>query len=208
MRAHHVFFLAGMTLALCASCLGFEEEPFEGAPSASADRVPVVDDVGPFDPSEAVDDDDGSVVLADTDDPTDSGAFSDTDAEGEAKTEGGENERGDDELGAEEEAVAEPEEVAEKEQERSQEVEQIEESAGDEDEQKAELVQNPPPEPVAESEGLGTKTLDLALEGLIVAIAAALLSAAIVFARSHAKAVTVAGVCLIGVVWFMTSQMR
>ena len=200
--------LAGLTLALCASCpgLGFEEEPFEGSPTASSDRLPVVDDVGPFDPSEAVDDDDGAVVLADTDDPTDSAAFSETDAEGEVKTEGAENERSDGELGAEGEAVADPTVVAERVEERTQEIEQVEESAGDEDEQKAALDENPPPEPVAESESTGTKAMDLFLETVIVAVLAALLSAAIVFARSHVKTVAAATVGLVVVAWFLVSQ--
>jgi hypothetical protein len=201
--------LAGMALALCPSCglLGSGEESFEGPPSASSDRVPVVDDVGPFDPSEAVDDDDGSVVLADTDDPTDGGAFSDTAADGGSKTEAAENEAGDRELGTEAEPVADPAEVAAREEEQRREVEQVERSAGDEDVQKAELAENPPPEPVTESEPAWTKALDIALEVLIVAGAAALLSATLVFARSHPKTLAVASLGFGAIVWFLVSQL-
>lgn len=241
MRAWGRALLGGTLLALlCASCplLGSEEEPFEGEP-ASADRVPVVDDVGPFDPSEAVDDDDGAVVLADTDDPTDGAAFAEkapeesraseaaagteaveqaapveaaqTQAEGTEgeKTEGAENELADGESqepGAPGEAVAAPAEVEAREEERRQEVEQAENGPGDEDEKKAEIADNPPPEPLRESEGLPNEALDFVLETLVIAAGAALISAAVVFARTHPR-VILGAVFVCGVLaWFVASQ--
>jgi hypothetical protein len=149
--------------------------------------VPVVDDVGAFDPSEAVDDDDGPVALADTDDPTDRDPFDET---AESSGEGAENERGDGDPGTKREPVADPAEVEQREEEKTRAVERIDASAADEDELKTELGHNPPPERAVRSEGEATTVLDYALETLIVAGAAALLSAGIVFARSHAKLAT------------------
>jgi hypothetical protein len=192
-------------LAACAACtfLGFEEQSFEGGPADSSDRVPVVDDVGAFDPSEAVDDDDGPVPLADTDDPTDRDPFDDT---AESSGQGVENERGDAEPGTKREPVADPAEVEQREEEKSRAVERIDASAADEDELKTELGRNPPPERALRSEGPGTKALDLALEALIVAGAAALISAGVVFARSHAKLATATALGLALLSWFFWTQ--
>ncbi len=196
--------LPAAALALCCSCpiLGSDEEPPAGAPSASMDRVPVVDDVGPFDPSEAVDDDDGPVVLAGKDDPTDQDAFEEDATEA---ADAAENERGDGEPGAPGEDVAQPAEVAARERERKRDLERAEEAGGDEDERKAELGHNPPPEPATESEPAWLRPLELALETLIVACVAALLSAAIVFARSHPRLVTAAAIGA-AAAWFLSSQ--
>jgi hypothetical protein len=200
--------LGGLALTLCTSCLGPDEETFEGSPAAGSDRVPVVDDVGEFDPSEAVDDDDGSIVLDKARDPTDGAAFAETDAEGAPKTDAAENERKDGgEVGSKEEPVADDAEAAARKAERSREVERVEENAGDEDEAKAAVAENPPPEPVVESKPLRSKAVDYALETLIVALAAASLSAAIVLARSHPRMVTVASIALGAVAWFVLKQL-
>jgi hypothetical protein len=208
MNARSRLLLALAAIGLASSCplLGSEEEPFEGSPAEGEDRVPVVDDVGPFDPSEAVDDDDGAVVLADTDDPTDGDAFRSEDG-GSPPTEAAENERAGAELGSSREPVAGPAEVEAKKEQHEEQVERAEEGPGDEDQAKIELGHNPPPEPARESEPAWDEALDYALEALIVAAFAALLAAAIVFARSHPKTVisTSVGIGLVG--WFLWSQL-
>jgi hypothetical protein len=209
MKACRGLVLGNLALALCASCpmLESRQETFEGTPTQSEDRIPVVDDVGPFDPSEAVDDDDGAVELADKDDPTDREAFSDTDGGASPASEGGENERAGDEPEERGESVATPAEVEALKEERSREVERADAGAGDEDEQKEALAENPPPEPVRESEGAWAGVLDLALETLLVAGLAAVLAAAVVFARSHIKTVSIAVVVIGILAWFVSRQM-
>jgi len=211
MRARLLHGSAAALAALCASCpaLGPGEETFEGAPTESSDRIPVVDDIGPFDPREAVDDDDGNAALADQDDPNDGSAFANVDAHGRpaAGREGAENERTSDELDDEREPVAEPAQVAARAEERAQEVEAVDDAgAGDEDQRKAALARNPAPEPRVDSEGLWGRAADMALETLLVALVAALFSAAIVFARSHVKTVAVGSILLGAVTWFVWSQ--
>ena len=200
--------LASFALALFGSCLAPDEETtFTGSTTASSDRIPVVDDVGPFDPREAVDDDDGAVVLGKTRDPTDAGAFEKTNAEGAPKTDAAENERKDGgKVGSKEEPIADDAQAAAREAEQARKVERAEKDGGDEDRQKAAAAENPPPEPVVDSKPMAWKAADYAFETLIVALAAALLSAAVVFARSHARTVTVAVVVLGAVAWFVVRQ--
>jgi hypothetical protein len=217
--------VAVLAAALCWACpiLGHDEEPLAPGPVESEDRIPVVDEAGPFDPSEAVDDDDGDVVLADTDDPTDASAFADEEGGGEVRaieasaekaerTEEAENERrpggGRDEPGAPGEPVADEAEAAAREQDRKEAVERVDASGAEDDEKKVELGHNPPPEPTVESERETGKVLDVALETLLVAIVAALLSGALVFARSHPRSVLVGlvGACLVAA--FFWSQVE
>lgn len=62
-------------IALVAACIG---PTAEERPGGSHPNLPVVDDVGPFDPSEAVDDDDEELAPFDVDkDPSDDEAFAD-----------------------------------------------------------------------------------------------------------------------------------
>jgi hypothetical protein len=204
-------------LSLCACpLLGHEEEPLPEGAELSEDRIPVVDDTGPFDPSEAVDDDDGDVVLAATDDPTDASAFADETAGGDVRAREAsagkrenEGEKPDsDTPGAGGEPVADEAEAAAREQARTQEVEEADANGADDNEEKVELGHNPPPEPTVESEREGGKLLDIGLETLLVALAAALLSGALVFARSHPRTVIVGvlGLCLVAA--FFLSQVE
>jgi hypothetical protein len=211
--------VAVLAAALCWACpiLGHDEEPLAPGPVESEDRIPVVDETGPFDPSEAVDDDDGDVVLAGTDDPTDGSAFADETAGGEARAieasarkDENEREKGRerDSPGAPGEPVADEAEAAAREQARKEAVERVDASGAEDDEKKVELGHNPPPEPTVESERETGKVLDVALETLLVAIVAALLSGALVFARSHPRSVLVGlvGLCLVAA--FFLSQVE
>ena len=90
--------LAPLLAALAGACLfgGEEEGPEEPLPGAGSDNLPVVDDVGPFDPAEAVDDDDEALVeLGQADDTTDQDPYADepTPAEDPANQGGGQDEQ-------------------------------------------------------------------------------------------------------------------
>lgn len=208
--------LVVLAAGLCWACplLGSEEEPVAEGPTESVDRIPVVDDTGPFDPSEAVDDDDGAVVLDDTDDPTDAGAFSDEDPRraraveaSAAKGEKSENEREKgSEPGADGEPVADEAEAAAREQHKKEEVERADESGADDDKEKVELGHNPPPEPTVESEREGGKLLDAVLELGLVAALSALLAGAFVFARSHPRSVAIGVVVVAALTAFVLLQ--
>lgn len=85
-------------------------------------------------------------------------------------------------------------------------MERADEGTEDEDEAKVALGHNPPPEPAVASESAGTKVLDLALETLLVAVLAAVLSAALVFARSHPRTVSIAALVWVVLAGFVMTQ--
>lgn len=157
--------------------------------------LPVVDEHGPFDPREAVDDDDAEATeLLQGEKEIDEEAFADepparesvrgpptdpaeereaTDApaaddepEGEVAVRGfEETEDG--------ERVAPPEEVARLRVSRRAELRNIEKNAEDDDRAKADLARNPQREEPGAGESMTWTAVDLALEALIVAIGAA-----------------------------------
>lgn len=216
---------------------GAGEEP----PSRDAEgqeELPVVDDTGPFDPAEAVDDDDAPVVAVGTEkDPTDQDPFVDeprpdegrADGESPAEeraedepegraaahaadeptrtgTEPGENERERADERPAGERVASPQEVRELEEARTRKLEEIARADGDDEEAKAELARNPPPEPLPEPDPIERAALAWVMEGLVLALVAGVLTALWRFARHYPKtvgAVALAGVALVG---FFLSQ--
>ena len=156
----------------------------EGTGSGAIDdRVDVVSEEGPFDPAAAVDD---------ADDPLSASAEALAE-EPPAKTSP--------EAGAEEAAVQERRE------DKAAEVRAAERGDSDDDASKVALAHNPPPEPTPEGESAGWTTVDVLLDGLLVAGVALVVALLVVFARSRPKTVTgalAAGSAALAFVWWQT----
>ena len=266
----------------CALLPGRAGEERPAREAQAQEELPVVDDTGPFDPAEAVDDDDAPVVeLGTEDDPTDQDPFVDepkpnegradgqspeeerreaepvtsagADARDDANdpvareeprdeaagrdedqrgaeaaekppagtgptaehaddeptrtgTEPGENEREQAAERPDDEHVASPAEVRELEAARSKRLEDLARAGREDDDAKAELASNPPPEPLPEPDPIERAALAWVMEGLLLAAVAGVLTALWRLARHYPKTVgvvTLTGVALIG---FFLSQ--
>lgn len=190
-----------LLLALLPACAflgwGEEEGPAPGAGGID-DNLSVVSAEGFFDPAAAVDDED-------EDEPADRGP------KGTAPPAPPPAESTFDPRPTSEERIATPAEAETTEKAREQGEQQAnrsaEEGGKDDDEAKAELSTNPPPEELPEGEQLAWTAVDVLLEGALVAAAAAAVTALILFAQSHRKTVggvVAAGLAVAAFLWWQT----
>jgi hypothetical protein len=188
-----------LLFALLPACAflgwGEEEGPAPGAGGID-DNLSVVSAEGAFDPAAAVDDED-------EDEPADRGPKG---AAPPPSTQGAV-----DAQPTAEERIATPAEASATEEARDQAEQQANRSAEqggqDDDEAKAELSTNPPPEELPEGEQLAWTAVDVLLEGALVAAAAAAVSALIVFAHGHRRTVggiVAAGLAVAAFLWWQT----
>lgn len=171
----------------CSGCGLFgSAEPVE-----DLEQVQVVSPDTPFDPRQAVDDDDeaGAGPLA----GKQSGDRAEPTAAPEPLTGSG------DDGG---EHIATPEEVQQLKQERQRALEQANEEGSDR-EAKVELAHNPPAEQLGRAEPVGWSIADYALESLLVAIAALLVSGGVQLLKTFPRAagLPVLGACALLAVW-------
>ncbi len=176
--------LSAALLALLASCgiLGSRDE--EGSdPSSGAidDRVGVVSEAGPFDPAAAVDD---------ADDPTRT-----IEEEAAAPPPAAKSP----------DASAEEAQAQEQRQEKAEAVRSADQAGGEDEGKKVALAHNPAPEPTPEGESAAWTTVDVLLDGLLVAAAALVLSLLLVNARTHKRTVAAAataGIAALAYLWW------
>lgn len=187
-------------LPLSASCglFGGEDEPVEGL-----ERLQVIADDEPFDPSEAVDDaddigesllpgttrEDAPAFAEDATVPADGGRAVDAPA-GRPAGHGGESRRrrAPEDLPAGED-IATPAEVERRIERRRRRLEQIAAAGGSDREAKIALAHNPPAEDPGPGETSGWTAIDWVLEGVLLLLVATVLSGLIVLVRAFPKTV-------------------